>query len=85
LHPETQTPASSDMMLKTLCAVKGEKKFFIDFGLPYRTDMAVFQQFSGFRDKESIEKYVKDGALKKVEKTPTSQGVSFAIYQLNCN
>ncbi|MDR2748740.1 MAG: hypothetical protein LBB10_02460, partial [Bifidobacteriaceae bacterium] len=37
LHPETQTPASSDMMLKTLCAVKGEKKFFIDFGLPYRT------------------------------------------------
>ncbi|MDR3152449.1 MAG: hypothetical protein LBT85_03200, partial [Bifidobacteriaceae bacterium] len=88
------TFVESQNMLNTLCSVKTSangKKFFVDFGAPYRKDMEVYKQFSGFRDEKSIEKYVDAGALRLVLQIPSGQNISFdktgefKIYQLNCS
>jgi hypothetical protein len=84
LNPEKIGFVNPNQMLKTLCAVNGEKKFFVDFGLPYRYNMDVQKQFGGFRDRYSIQKYVNANALKELIRIPTSQGVYFIIYELAC-
>ncbi|MDR3128131.1 MAG: hypothetical protein LBT99_02245 [Bifidobacteriaceae bacterium] len=76
---------NSKKMLNVLCKPTGNKKFFVDFGKPYRTDMIIYNQFSGFRNQQTIAKYVKDKAFKRVLQIPSGQSNNFIVYQLACN